>query len=77
MHPSLQSCGLGSGVMRSVLELVADNPIYLECTQKDNIRFYESFGFRVAEEVELIDHTESQNDGKSRYWVMVRSDDDP
>ncbi|CAG8236116.1 unnamed protein product [Penicillium salamii] len=67
VHPSLQSRGLGGGVMRWILEHVQNEPIYLECTRKENIGFYQSFGFEVAEEVAMM---EDQED--SRHWVMVR-----
>lgn len=73
VHPSLQSRGLGGTVMSSILEYAADNPIYLECTRQENIGFYESFGFRVVEEVELVDDEECQEDEKLKYWVMIRS----
>ncbi|CAG8010918.1 unnamed protein product [Penicillium salamii] len=67
VHPSLQSRGLGGGVMRWILEHVQNEPIYLECTRKENIGFYESFGFEVVEEVEMVDDQEDL-----RHWVMVR-----
>ncbi|CAG8039768.1 unnamed protein product [Penicillium olsonii] len=67
VHPSLQSRGLGGGVMRWILEHVHNEPIYLECTRKENVGFYERFGFEVVEEVELVDEQEVL-----RHWVMVR-----
>lgn len=72
VHPALQSRGLGGGVMRWILEHVGDQPIYLECTRRDNVSFYEAFGFQVVEEVELVDDDE---DEKLAYWVMIRSRD--
>ncbi|KAJ5610576.1 hypothetical protein N7510_007295 [Penicillium lagena] len=71
VHPALQSRGLGGGVMKWILEHVEHDPVYLECTRQENIKFYEGFGFRVAEEVELTD-----DEAKLKYWVMIRSDDD-
>ncbi|KAJ5675540.1 hypothetical protein N7462_008437 [Penicillium macrosclerotiorum] len=74
VHPALQSRGLGAGVMRSVLDLVADQPIYLECTRYENIGFYENFGFRVIEKVELTDAPTHEGEVPNlNYWVMVRS----
>lgn len=70
VHPLLQSRGLGGGVMRWILERVGDQPIFLECISQDNVSFYEAFGFRVVEEVELID---DDNRSKLVYWIMVRS----
>jgi ribosomal protein S18 acetylase RimI-like enzyme len=73
VHPSLQSRGLGGAVMRAILEQVAGNPIFLECTRQENIAFYEGFGFKTIEEVELADTPAHANeDGKLKYWVMVR-----
>ncbi|CEJ55524.1 hypothetical protein PMG11_01777 [Penicillium brasilianum] len=73
VHPSLQSRGLGGGVMKAILEKVAGNPIFLECTKKENIAFYEGFGFRTIEQVEITDTpTNEDEDGKLRYWVMIR-----
>jgi ribosomal protein S18 acetylase RimI-like enzyme len=67
VHPSLQARGIGGGVMNSILEHVKNQPIYLECTRQENIGFYESFGFQVVDEVELVD--EEQN---LKFWAMVR-----
>lgn len=72
VHPSLQSRGLGGKTLRWILEYIGDSPIFLECTRRDNIGFYESFGFQVAEEVELVDDEGPRSTGGVRYWVMVR-----
>lgn len=69
VHPSLQSRGLGGGVMRWVLEHIHDEPVYLECTREENIGFYRGFGFEVSEVVELVE--EGQQDVFT-HWVMVR-----
>ncbi|KAJ5617791.1 Acyl-CoA N-acyltransferase [Penicillium hordei] len=71
VHPSLQSRGLGGGVMRWILEHVHGDHIYLECTRKENVAFYESFGFRVAEEVELVDDASQTGEHVFKHWVMV------
>jgi predicted N-acetyltransferase YhbS len=70
VHPALKSRGLGGGVMRWILDQVEGQPIYLECTRRGNVLFYQSFGFRVVEEVELVDDEDGQ---KLVYWVMIRS----
>ncbi|KAJ5389629.1 uncharacterized protein N7496_000697 [Penicillium cataractarum] len=76
VHPSLQSRGLGGGVMKSILEKVAGNPIFLECTKQENVGFYEGFGFKTIEEVELTDTpAHEEENGKLKYWVMIRETD--
>lgn len=76
VHPSLQSRGLGGGVMKAILEKVAGNPIFLECTKQENIGFYEGFGFKTIEEVELTDTpAHEEENGKLKYWVMIRETD--
>ncbi|KAF3386276.1 hypothetical protein F1880_000800, partial [Penicillium rolfsii] len=76
VHPLLQSRGLGGAVMRAILEQVGGNPIFLECTRQENIGFYEGFGFKTLEEVELTDTPAHANEnGKLKYWVMVRETD--
>lgn len=72
VHPSLQSRGLGGGVMRWILEHVRNEPIYLECTREDNVGFYESFGFEVVEVVELSEDEKDQSDA-FKHWVMVHA----
>ncbi|CAI7586383.1 unnamed protein product [Penicillium viridicatum] len=71
VHPSLQSRGLGGGVMRWILEHVHGDHLYLECTREENVRFYESFGFRVVEEVELVDGASQTGEHVFKHWVMV------
>ncbi|KAJ5375633.1 hypothetical protein N7517_007639 [Penicillium concentricum] len=76
VHPSLQSRGLGGSVMRAILEKVGGNPIFLECTRQENISFYEVFGFKLIEEVDLTDTpAHIEEDGKLKYWVMVHETD--
>ncbi|KAJ5964318.1 Acyl-CoA N-acyltransferase [Penicillium vulpinum] len=71
VHPSLQSRGLGGGVMRWILEYVHNEPLYLECTRAENVAFYENFGFQVAEEVELVDGASQTGEHVFKHWVMV------
>ena len=67
VNPCLQSRGLGGLVMNWVVEHVGSQPIYLECTKRDNIGFYERYGFRVVERVVLDD-----KGAETVYWVMLR-----
>lgn len=67
MHPRLQSRGIGGQVMKQVVDHVGSQPIYLECTVKENIGFYERYGFRVVEKVVLDD-----NGAEAVFWVMLR-----
>lgn len=76
VHPSLQSRGIGRNVMIWILENARNQPVYLECTQQGNIAFYESFGFRVIEEVELIDEESNDESATVKYWAMIRADED-
>ncbi|KAH8435269.1 GNAT family N-acetyltransferase [Aspergillus melleus] len=69
VHPSLQGRGLGSRVMNWVKEYTDNQPIVLECTAERNVKFYESLGFRVVEEIELADNGETV-----RYWVMLKQE---
>jgi ribosomal protein S18 acetylase RimI-like enzyme len=73
VHPSLQSRGLGGSVMRWIIEYTQNQPIVLECTRESNVPFYERYGFKVVEEVELTDEPQPQESGGTvKYWVMVR-----
>ena len=58
--------------MGQILDHVGKNPIFLECTRKDNIGFYERHGFEVVEEVELVDEKKPGQAESIQYWVMVR-----
>jgi ribosomal protein S18 acetylase RimI-like enzyme len=72
VHPSLQSRGVGGGVMRWALEHMHNEPVYLECTREENIGFYQSFGFKVAEVVEMFeDGSHRDGDQGFKHWVMV------
>ncbi|KAJ5757971.1 uncharacterized protein N7511_006665 [Penicillium nucicola] len=72
VHPSLQSRGLGGGVMRWILDHIKEEPVYLECTRQENVMFYEGFGFKVAEVVEMFeDGSYTDGDHGFKHWVMV------
>ncbi|KAI9040532.1 GNAT family N-acetyltransferase [Aspergillus affinis] len=67
VHPSLQGRGLGSKVMNWLLDYTEGQPIVLECTAERNVWFYESLGFKVVEEIDLVD-----NGDTVKCWVMLR-----
>ncbi|KAL6230958.1 hypothetical protein BDW75DRAFT_234007 [Aspergillus navahoensis] len=67
VHPALQGRSLGKKAMASVLDYVNHDPIVLECTSESNIPFYQKLGFKVVEEVELIEDGEAV-----RLWFMLR-----
>jgi ribosomal protein S18 acetylase RimI-like enzyme len=67
VHPCLQGRGLGRKALRSVLDHTNDEPVILECTNGDNVAFYERLGFKVVEEVELVEDGEGV-----KLWFMLR-----
>ncbi|KAL4864265.1 hypothetical protein BDV12DRAFT_189076 [Aspergillus spectabilis] len=67
VSPALQGHGLGKQAMCSVLDLINDESIVLECTNCSNLAFYQRLGFEVAEEVELVEGGEAV-----RLWFMLR-----
>jgi len=69
VHPSHQGKGLGGALMRSVIAVAKEHPIFLECTDKQNIAFYERFGFKVVEEIKLGD----EDMGSITTWLMLRA----
>jgi ribosomal protein S18 acetylase RimI-like enzyme len=54
--PEHQGRGLGSALLRPVLERCDDDGlgVYLECSKERNIDFYARHGFRVREELRLL-----------------------
>jgi ribosomal protein S18 acetylase RimI-like enzyme len=67
VDPNWQGRGVGKKAMCSVLELVQDEPIVLECTSETNIGFYRKLGFEVVDEVQL-----AQGDEAVKLWFMLR-----
>lgn len=67
VHPYLQGCGLGKKALRSVLDHTNNEPIILECTKEDNVVVYERLGFKVVEEVELV-----QDGAGVKLWFMLQ-----
>lgn len=72
VHPLLQSRGLGRNVLEWILKYTGNDPIFLECARRENIGLYESHGFEVVEEVELVDEEDAGLNQQVQYWVMVR-----
>lgn len=68
VNPDRQGRGLGSRMMQAVLEVIQSEPVFLECTDKSNIGFYEKFGFRVVDEAKLQD-----GDDVTISWIMIRA----
>lgn len=75
VHPSLQSRGIGRKVMQCILEHAKGEPIYLECTQEENLGFYKKLGFSVIEEIVLSDDDCNDEDATVKYWAMIRTGD--
>jgi GNAT superfamily N-acetyltransferase len=65
--PELQGHGIGSALMKSVLERIdaAGEPAYLECSKEQNVPFYARFGFSVTRELTAVQ-------GAPRIWLMWR-----
>jgi len=65
--PKWQRRGLGSAVMRPVLDICDRDllPAYLESSKESNLSFYRRHGFEVTDEV-------SVPDGSVRLWLMWR-----
>ncbi len=65
--PDLQGHGVGSSLIRPVLEKCDDTgmPAYLESSKERNIPFYRSHGFEVVREL-------SVGSGTPTVWPMIR-----
>lgn len=55
VDPSAQNKGIGSGLLREVIEesQSIERPIYLETSTLKNIPWYEKFGFSIYNELDL------------------------
>jgi ribosomal protein S18 acetylase RimI-like enzyme len=67
LHPSLQNRGLGRKTMEWVLNHIGQQPVALECTAEQNVKFYEKLGFVTSEVAHLSDA-----EGSVTLWFMVR-----
>lgn len=66
VEPSAQGQGLGSELMRPMLDRCDREhvPAYLESSKPENVPFYERHGFRVTDEVKLL--------WGPKLWLMWR-----
>ncbi|KAJ5679738.1 hypothetical protein N7462_007982 [Penicillium macrosclerotiorum] len=71
IHPDMQGRGIGSKVMRKILEYAGTEPIVLECTKESNLSFYKKFGFEVFEEVQLKVTPREGESEAVRMWMML------
>ncbi|KAK2599268.1 hypothetical protein N8I77_011038 [Diaporthe amygdali] len=72
VDPSYQKRRLGSQMVEHLLSLCPpDHPVYLECTDRKNVGFYEKYGFKVVTEVRLIDPLIESDEGL-RLWLMAK-----
>ncbi|MBN2155239.1 MAG: GNAT family N-acetyltransferase [Candidatus Lokiarchaeota archaeon] len=54
VHPSKQGQGIGTKLIRSMLEILPKHiPIYLETETQDNVKFYEKLGFEILNEIKV------------------------
>ena len=67
VEPSRQGCGIGSRLIRPILERAdaAGLPCYLETQNQRNLSFYEKHGFRVVNEGRVPGY-------ELRSWAMLR-----
>ncbi len=62
----LQGRGIGSALLRAFLERIAGSAAYLETDKRENVRFYERFGFTVAIEAPVLGVPN---------WFMIRPEE--
>ncbi|KAF4442958.1 hypothetical protein F53441_11602 [Fusarium austroafricanum] len=55
VKPDTQGMGVGKAIMQSVIQRIGNSGCFLECTNKDNIGFYEKYGFELVDEQTLVD----------------------
>ena len=68
VDPIFQRQGFGSTLLEAMIKRVDNEnlPLYLETNSKDNISFYERFGFAVREHLIIPD-------SDIPLWIMIRS----
>lgn len=72
VDPSYQKRRLGSQMVEHLLSLCPpDHSVYLECTDRKNVGFYEKYGFKVVTEMRLIDPLIESDEGV-RLWLMAK-----
>lgn len=71
IDPAYQGQGVGKVLMNALLERIGADDCVLECTAESTIPFYERFGFRTVQVVELVDEVDANR--QTNLWVMKRS----
>ena len=72
VRPDQQGQGMGGKMMRHILSQIGSAPVYLECTDASNIKFYERYGFSVVKETELVSVGPEKQKQILKMWLMVR-----
>jgi GNAT superfamily N-acetyltransferase len=56
-HPEQQGSGVGADLIRPMLEQAKklSLPVYLECSNQENLDFYRQFGFRLIDNISFKD----------------------
>lgn len=63
--PTKQGLELGKKLMQYIMEFANERPMFLECTDISNVKFYQKYGFKVFGE-ELLD------DDKTKITFMLK-----
>lgn len=72
VDPSYQRRSLGSQMLKHLVGLCPPGePIYLECTDENNVPFYEKYGFKVVKTSHLIDPMVESDEGV-KLWLMAK-----
>lgn len=67
VHPGSQGSGIGTGLMRYVIEITGNAPCYLETGSPKNVSFYERVGFAVMNSAAQL----TPENGPT-HWTMLR-----
>ncbi len=67
--PEAQGSGMASKLLRPMHERAEafNTPVYLECTNKQNLNFYRQFGFRLVDDIPVTD----QGQQGPTIWPMT------
>lgn len=71
VRPDHQGQGLGGKMIRHILSQVGSGPVYLECSDASNVKFYERYGFSVVKQIELADGEGTKRQAIN-LWLMIR-----
>ncbi|KAF2994884.1 hypothetical protein E8E14_003189 [Neopestalotiopsis sp. 37M] len=70
VNPEAQGMGVGGRLLDWAIGRVGDEPCYLECTNCNNVPFYEKYGFKLIDEDVLKD--EERPSHQCTLYHMVR-----